>query len=297
MKINTKRLLPFGAVLLVLAIAGLLADKAWSEKQQQLDLITDFYRDHLARPDSRLASQLPPGTFYSRELEALVDANSQLCYSLSRGDDVCGYGADADVFLQTQEASPTLDFDRSSFKVSRVGENIVEATFNVYPDMGTAYDRQIRYVLVEEDEGWRVDDMLFSDGRSMRQEIQQENDAILSRARDLGDTAGWVFNYLGNEEMLDRAVRFIAFPVQVCDQYGACAAMKRDDPRLLQALDALADSKPDIGNLPKPGDVQASDGKVVAVSALDFTFQNRAWWVNRIDLRRLPASPLAPRHE
>jgi hypothetical protein len=286
MKINKKRLLPFGVVLLVLAIAGLLADKAWSEKQQQLDLITDFYRDHLAQPDRRQASQLPPGTFYSKELEALVDANSQLCYSLSRGDDTCGYGADEDVFLQTQEASPTLDFDRSSFKVARIDDSTVEASFNVYPDMGTAYDRQIRYVLVEEDEGWRVNDMLFADGRSMRQEIQQENDAILARARDLADASGWVFNYLGNQDMLDRAMRFVAFPLQVCDQYGVCAAMKRDDPRLLQALDALADSRPDASQLPKAGDVQPADGKLMAVGALDFTFQNRAWWVTKIELRR-----------
>ena len=173
---------------------------------------------------------------------------------------------------------------------------MVEASFNLYPDMGTAYDRQIRYVLVQQDDGWRVDDMLFSQNRSMRVELLQENDAILARARDLGDTAGWVFNYLRNEDMLDRAVRFIAFPVQVCDQYGVCAAMKRDDPRLMQALDALVDSKADAGNLPKPGDVQAGEGKVISVSALDFTFRNRAWWVTKIDLRRL--SPLlAPRLE
>ncbi|MRW90401.1 hypothetical protein GJ699_10435 [Duganella sp. FT80W] len=296
MKIEKKRLLPLGLGLFVFAIAALLADKAWSEKQQQLDLITDFYKDHLARPEARQASQLPSGSFYSKELEALVDANSQLCFSLSRGDDICGYGADQDVFLQTQEASPTLDFDRSSFRVSRVGDNVVEASFNVYPDMGTAYDRQIRYVLVREDDGWRVDDMLLPQGRSMRAEIQQENDAILARARDLGDTAGWVFNYLGSEDMMDRAARFIAFPVQVCDPYGACAAMKRDDPRLMQALDALGDSSPNLPLLPKSGDVEATDGKVVAIGGLDFTFQNRAWWVTKIDLRRLPQM-LAPRHE
>jgi hypothetical protein len=173
---------------------------------------------------------------------------------------------------------------------------VVEASFNVYPDMGTAYDRQIRYVLVREDDGWRVDDMLLPQGRSMRAEIQQENDAILSRARDLGDTAGWVFNYLGSEDMLDRAARFIAFPVQVCDPYGACAAMKRDDPRLMQALDAVGDGSPNLPVLPKTGDVAATDGKVVALGALDFTFQNRAWWVTKIDLRRLPQM-LAPRHE
>jgi hypothetical protein len=297
MKINKKRLLPLAIGLFVFAMVGLLADKAWSEKQQQLDLITDFYRDHLARPDKRQPSQVPPG-FFTPELEALIDANNQLCYSLSRSDDICGYGADSDVFLDAQEASPSLDFERSSFRISRIGDNVVEATFNVYPDMGTAYDRQIRYVLVQGDEGWRVDDMLFAQNRSMRVELLQENDAILARARDLGDTAGWVFNYLRNGDMLDRAVRFIAFPVQVCDQYGVCTAMKRDDPRLMQALDYLSDNKGDSDVLPPPAEAQAADGKVIAIGALDFTFQNRAWWVTRIDLRRLqgikPASGLPP---
>jgi hypothetical protein len=286
MKINKKRLLPLGVGLLAFAMVALMADKQWSEQQQQLDLITDFYKDHLARPDARQASQVPQGSFYSKTLEALVDANSQLCFSLSRGDDVCGYGADGDVFLDAQEVPPSVDFERAGFKVERVGDNTVEARFNIYPDMGTAYERQIRYSLVQEDDGWRVDDMQFAQGRSMREELQQENDAILSRARDLGDTAGWVFNYLGNEDMLDRAVRFIEFPVQVCDQYGACTAMKRDDQRLMQALDALADSNPDLAALPKAGEVQASDGKLVKLGALDFTFHNRAWWVTRIDLRR-----------
>ena len=291
MKINKKRLLPLGLGLFAIAVAALLADKAWSEKQQQLDLITNFYKDHLARPETRQASQLPAGSFYSKELEALVDANLQLCDSLSRGDDVCGYGADGDVFLDTQEVPPTLDFERARFKAERIGDDTVEASFSVHPDMDSSADRQIRYVLVREDGGWRVDDMLYAQGRSMRQELQRENAAVLARARELADAAGWVFNYLGNEDMLDRAVRFIAFPVQVCDRYGVCAAMKRDDMRLMQALDALADSGADAAVVPKAGEAQASEGKVVAINALDFTFRNKAWWVTKIDLRRSSSPP------
>lgn len=289
MKLNKKRLLPLGVCLLAFAMVALMADKQWSEKQQQIDLITEFYKDHLSRPDQRQAAQVPAGTFYSKALEELVDANNQLCYALSRGDEICGYGADGDVFLDTQEVPPSLDFERAGFKVERTGENTVEASFNVYPDMGAAYERQIRYTLVfDEDKGWRVDDMHFSQGqgRSMREELQQENDAVLARARDLADTAGWVFNYLGREDMLDRAMRFIDFPVQVCDQYGICAALKRDDPQLMQALDMLAERNLDLGTLPKSGEIQAADGKVVGIGPLDFTFRNRAWWVTKVDLRR-----------
>lgn len=171
MKINRKRLVPLGVGLFAFAILALMADIAWSVRQQQLDLITNFYKDHLARPETRQASQLPSGSFFSKDLEALVDANLQLCDSLSRGDDVCGYGADGDVFLDAQEVAPTLDFERAHFRVERAGENIIEASFNIHPDMGSAYDRRIRFVLVDETDGWRVDDMLYSQGRSMRQEL------------------------------------------------------------------------------------------------------------------------------
>jgi len=298
MKINKKYLLPSGLALFVVAIAALMADKAWSEKQQQVDLITNFYRQHLSQPDYRPPSQLPAGSFYSRELEALVDANSHLCDSLSRGDDICGYGADGDIFLQAQEAAPGLDLERSGFKAERSGEGVVDVSFNVYPELGDAYDRSIKYMLVKEPAGWRVNDVLFAAGGTMRQQLQRENDAIRAEARELADAATWVFHYLRNADAIERVERFIAFPVEVCDEYGVCAAMKRDDNRLRFALEALRSAyyghdtpvTPDLGFLPKPGQVAASDGKVVAVDALAFTFQNTAWWITKIDLRR-PATP------
>jgi hypothetical protein len=229
--------------LFVLAIAALLADKSWSEKQQ-LDLITSFYKDHLARPESRQASQLPTGSFFSKELEALVDANLQLCDSLSRGDDICGYGADGDVFLDTQEVPPTLDFERAQFKVERAGETrSTPASTSI-----RTWDRPTSATFVSR---WWTKTTAGGERYAVRARpldaagTTAENAAVLARARELADAAGWVFNYLGNEDMLDRAMRFIAFPVQVCDQYGVCTAMKRDDMRLLQALDVLADNGAD----------------------------------------------------
>jgi hypothetical protein len=295
---NVKRyLLPLCIVLFVIGLSGLMAEKAWSEKQQQLDLITNFYKDHLSRPEYRPPGQLPAGSFYSRELESLVDANSHLCDSLSRGDEICGYGADGDVFLQSQEIAPGLNFEKSGYQAVRSAENTIDVSFNVYPEMGEAYARRLSYLLVKEPGGWRVNDVLFA-GSSMRQEIQRENEAILADARELANAAAWVFHYLGNPDAIERAERFIAFPVQVCDEYGACAAMKRDDSRLRFALEALrsiyyghdGDFTPDLGFLPKTGEVTASHGKVVAVDALAFTFQNTAWWITKIDLRR-PAAP------
>jgi hypothetical protein len=294
MKFRKEYLLPIGGVLFVIGASVLMANKAWSEKQQQVDIVRNFYRDHLARPEYRAPSQLTSGSFYSQELEALVDANSHLCDSLSRGDDICGYGADGDVFLQSQEVSPRLTLDKAGFKAVRSEEGTVGVSFNAYPEMGEAYARQIRYLLVRQPAGWRVNDVLFSNGRSMRDELKRENEAILADARELASTAAWVFHYLGNADAIERAERFIASPVQVCDEYGACATMKRDDTRLRFALEALRSIyyghdeaiTPDLGFLPQAGQVTASDGKVVEVGALAFTFKNTAWWITKIDLRR-----------
>jgi hypothetical protein len=296
MNINKKYVLPACLALFAIGMSALIAEKAWSEKQQQIDLVRNFYKDHLSRPDPRQPNQLPSGSFYSRELEALVDANTHLCESLSRGDEICGFGADTDAFLQAQEGAPGLNFEKSGFKAERSGDDTVDVFFNVYPEMGEAYARQLRYRLVKETAGWRVNDVLFSSGGSMRQEIKRENGAILASARELADAAAWVFHYLGNEDAIERAERFIAFPVQVCDEYGVCVAMKRDDARLRFALEALrsvyyghdadAGVAPDLSFLPKAGQVPASEGKVATVGALAFTFQNTAWWITKIDLRR-----------
>jgi hypothetical protein len=294
MTLQKKHLLPIGFLLFVIGVPVLMANKAWSEKQQQVDLLRNFYRDHMARPDYRAPSQVPARSFYSQELEALIDTNSHLCDSLSRGDDICGYGVDGDVYLQSQEMAPGLSLDKSGFKAVRSGEDTVDVSFNAYPERGDAYARRMQYMLVKQNAAWRVNDVLFSDGRSMRDEIKRENDAVLADARELAGTAAWVFHYLGNADALERAERFIAFPVRVCDEYGACTAMKRDDARLRFALEALRSLyyghdeaiTPDLGFLPKAGQVTASDGKVVDVGALAFTFQNTAWWITKIDLRR-----------
>lgn len=303
MKLNKKHLAAAGVALFLIAATAMLAHRAWSEKQQQTDLLTNFYKEHLNRPEKRTPSQLPTGSFYSQELEALIAANGQLCDSLSRGDEICGYGADGDVFLQSQEGAPDLDFYKSGFKAVRSSDGMVDVSFNVYPEQGEFYARRLTYVLIREPNGWRVNDVLFADGGSMRQEIRRENDAILASASELADAATWVFHYLGNEDAIERAERFIAFPVQVCDEYGICVAMKRGDTRVRLALDALhsayyghdhsgteAAAVMDLGFLPKAGQVAPGQGKVVALDALDFTYQNKAWWITKIDLRRRKAS-------
>ncbi|RFP08204.1 MULTISPECIES: DUF3828 domain-containing protein [unclassified Duganella] len=194
MKINKAHILPFASLLVatVFAIASLLAYKAQFEAGQ-LTFITNFYTSYLSNPGRRTPP--PAGSFYSEELETLLATNHRLCAQLAHGDEICGYDADGDIFLDTQETAPDLDFNKARFKAIRSGKRTVDVSFNVFPSEGKNYDRQIRYVLKMEDDGWRVDDMLvgsngtFDIANAMRREIQHENEELLARERTSSEAA------------------------------------------------------------------------------------------------------------
>jgi hypothetical protein len=300
MKAKNKYLLSSSVVLCVVATTMALGFHPKSD-EQPVQFITNFYKDYLSQPGMKRTDNLPAGTFYSKGADALIATNDHLCGTLSRGDEICGYGADADMILNAQEIDPNLNFEKARFKAIASGKATVDVFFNVYPELGEPYDRTIRYVLAKEKAGWRVDDVFFDDGggfpvnRSMRSEINQENEAILYRAREIAHVAGWVFLYLRNGDMLDRAERFVTIPVQVCSESGSCRTVQKGDEGLRQTMAALhrayyreSDDTTDLsGFLPNEGLAGAVEGKVITVDALDFTFQNKGWWITKIDLGRL----------
>jgi hypothetical protein len=296
-----KTLLALGLALCAAVAAAALAYQAKSDEQQQVEIITSFYENYLARPWRGRSNNLPIGFFYSKGADALITKNAILCEKLSRGDEICGYGADADIFLNAQEIDPDLTFVKARFRVVAAGKNTVEVSFNVYPELGEFYERKIRYVLVKETAGWRVDDVFFEDdgrfpaNRSMRYEINEENEAVSARARDISEVARWVSTYLGRADMLARAERFVSNPVQVCSAAGRCESVTKGegDVKLRHTMEALhrayhvddSDSMIELGEfLPRS---EPLDGETVQVDALDFSFRDQAWWITKIDLGRL----------
>jgi hypothetical protein len=271
--------------------------------QEQVEFITSFYKSYLSLPETKRAYYaVPPGAFYSKGAEALLATNDRLCQTLPRNDDICGYSADWDVFLSTQETDPKLTFATARFKAIVSGKNMVDVSFNVYPEYGADYDRKIRYVLVKENGGWRVDDVFFAEHdrfpvkESMRYQINEENQRVLQEASEISVAVSWVFIYLREADMLDRAERFVAFPLQVCSEAGNCHTLQKGDARLGQTILALHEvyfgGDPDNTTVPddfsvKPGQGLAAQGKTVKVDALEFTYQGQAWWITKIDLSNL----------
>lgn len=185
MSFNKKHYLPIAAVAgaTAIAVASLMAYKARSERQQ-VDFITGFYKSYLG--EARRAPP-PAGTFYSPELEDLLATNHELCRKLARSNEICGYDADGDVFLNAQETASGLNLGTAGFKAVYSGNGSVDVSFNVFPGQGGNYQRKIRFVLTMEDAGWRVDDMLFG-ANTLRRDVQHENETLLARTRTSSGT-------------------------------------------------------------------------------------------------------------
>jgi hypothetical protein len=156
---------------------------------------------------------------------------------------------------------------------------------------------------VREKAGWRVDDVFFEDDdgafpatRSMRYQINEENQHVLDQARDVSKVLDWVFTYLSQRDMLDRIERSMAFPVQICDKAGNCQAVAKQDPRLQQTLNVLhrayynGDTNETISwsnFFAKENPERLVEGTTVKMDALELTFQGKAWWITKIDLKAL----------
>ncbi len=56
--------------------------------------------------------------FFSQGFLALLEQNRALCAQY-RGDDICGFTADGDIYLNTQEAGPTMNFATSGFTAKK----------------------------------------------------------------------------------------------------------------------------------------------------------------------------------
>jgi hypothetical protein len=291
-------------LVLVIATIGLLAYKARADGQEQIAIITGFYKSYVTNRDRLRNDDLLGGSFYSKNVEALLAINRERCENPSRSDEVCGYGADGDVVLNTQETTDNLTFEKLRFKATRFGVNTIDVSFNVFPEYGEDYDRRIRYIFVKENGEWRVDNVYFASdsgftaSESLRVQVQQENEQTLISNRDVADTANKIFSYLSDDDGLHYIEERMAFPVQICDRAGSCSYVRQCEVELREAFIAMrlayyGDTKsitefvsaPDLSVLPKQ--IPWAENKVVAIDALDFTFRHNAWRVTTIDLRRL----------
>jgi hypothetical protein len=152
----------------------------------EYSLIKSFYKSYIKDIEHRYENQL--SLKFSKSFNALLHEDKKNC-SEKAGSDVCGWGADTNVYLDTQEQDPNLTFENAKFKLSNPKKGIVNIIFNVYPSMKDKeaqlfYQKKIQFKLIKENHQWVVDDIVYfrKDGaESSRKQIQDEIALYASR--------------------------------------------------------------------------------------------------------------------
>jgi len=126
-------------------------------------VIENFYKEYLNNLSNRYNNHL--SLKFSKSLYAIMQENKKAC-SEKAGTDVCGWNADEDEYLDTQETDPNLTFSNAKFKFTCPQKGIVNVTFNVYPSMKDKeallfYQKKIQFKLLQENQQWVVDDMVY----------------------------------------------------------------------------------------------------------------------------------------
>jgi len=138
-------------------------------------LLTDFYKDYLSQDGTK---PRVPRIHFSKSFQSLINANKRLC-DAKAGTDVCGWGANGDVFLNTQESDPKLTYENSEISITEAPNSKLIVVLNVYPSLKSKkdrafYTRRLSYLTFFEEDRWVVDDILMDDKFSAREAISRE---------------------------------------------------------------------------------------------------------------------------
>ena len=141
-----------------------------------IEVIQDFYIRYLSYDHDKTPNVKRPIIAMSKSFYEAVNKNAQICAAHISAP--CGWGADGDEYLDTQEIDPNLSYLSSSIRFKSIKPNLVQVRLNVYPSVKDAngyYDKTITYKVVNENGSWVVDDVMYSDGVSTRQKMADEN--------------------------------------------------------------------------------------------------------------------------
>ncbi|MES2300023.1 MAG: hypothetical protein V4582_23495 [Pseudomonadota bacterium] len=295
--INTKALLAppmwralSAAAAIFWAGAAACAGAPPQEAQQQVAFLTQVYQAYLGHGKHISVEHFKPATFYSASAQRLLAENDVVCRTLSRGDDICGYSADGDPLLDTQETAPNLNFKNARFSAKPAGKNMVDVSFSVWPGGGKRAQRAIRYTLVQDGEQWRVDDLIeqregrFDPKDAMRARIAGENTVVREGAGKVSEVWSWLAIYMG-QAMDDRFARFIGFPFELCDAQ-QCTHFTQADAALGKAIKAVRERFLCGGGAKMAA---ITDAQQSARFGFALSERQGALWLTQVDLRKMPA--------
>lgn len=140
------------------------------------EIVSSFYESYLDYLGNTSRGNRPALAF-SRDFRELIEENERVCKEFATG--VCGFGADGDIYLDSQEYEQGLTLQSSGFRRSEEVKGVVTVSLNVYPSISTSdgfYNKQVTFKFVLEGGAWVVDDILYADQVSSRVRIREENE-------------------------------------------------------------------------------------------------------------------------
>jgi hypothetical protein len=298
-------------ILFVFCSFCVLADEP-KTPEIQVRFITDYYRGILDYSGVAREKFVLKNPFFSKSLLVLMAKNRSICEEKSRGDDICGFDADGDIYLDTQESGPGLNFKNSDFLASLIAPDLVEASFTVWPNEHDYYQRKIRFKMVKDKFSWLVDDVIYiykskskatSDSdRSLRKQIETENETLKIADRTLDEAWSWITIYIQNKEMLSRVSKLTLFPVEICNPQNKCKKIFKSDSEnfktaLLQLnsfygkedkpISKTKHEWPTIDSSLKSKLSQPITNQTVRIGPLTLIFKKEAWWLTKIELDQI----------
>ena len=142
--------------------------------------VENFYRAYLKPPTK--AGEPVATIAKSKAFQDAITENKRVCKEYADGN-VCGWGSDNDVYINSQERDPKLTYQNSGITITEVDPKHIEVVLNVYPSQirnVAYYKRHIFYTMIEENGQWVVDDMRDDiGGMYARAQMEEENTKLM----------------------------------------------------------------------------------------------------------------------
>ncbi|MCX6123289.1 MAG: DUF3828 domain-containing protein, partial [Proteobacteria bacterium] len=287
----------FITFLALIAPTALIAKTPKPTAMSGREFISNFYRKYI----DDLSSKNPPtaleNPIFSKSFIALMKENLKTCKTLSRGDEICGFGANGDVFMNSQDWSDELKFDTALFEATEIKRNIVDISFATFPEESSLTKRILRYELVQEGGTWKVNDIKIQDkdktwSDGARADMRRETESVKKNAKNFEAIWSWVSTFSCNDDFSDRLPRFFKYPVQLCDESGKCQNLKKHAAPLTAAISKiLSECEASKAKEEEPEPKTPAKGmksmKTRTVGAYTFELDASAWWIRKIDLGSL----------
>ena len=150
---------------------------AFAGEKSAKDTIESFYKAYLPKLGAKPSAM--PKMEFSASFRAVLKKNEKICRDHADGD-VCGWAADGDPYIDAQDFDEHLTAQSAGLKVEESKPGEVRVELNVFPHAKKEYSRvsHLVYKMVREGKEWKMDD-LITDGRSARQQIEEENQEFL----------------------------------------------------------------------------------------------------------------------